>query len=143
MLIIAALVFFILVVAFILQQRIVNRGLRLAFWWTRFLPGTASKRVTAVVETAAQSSLTATLAGVVTSTLSFSALTSVSSSPSYSLAVAESQVTVTAFAESMDVTESTSTVLISMESVERTIDTSSPGGPAGETLSPSPQHDEL
>ena len=143
MLIIAALVFFILVVAFILQQRIVNRGLRLAFWWTRFLPGTASKRVTAVVETAAQSSLTATLAGVVTSTLSFSALTSVSSSPSYSLAVAESQVTVTAFAESMDVTESTSTVLISMESVERTIDTSSPGGPAGETLSPSPRHDEL
>ncbi|KAJ3555238.1 hypothetical protein NM688_g2692 [Phlebia brevispora] len=44
MLIIAALVFFILVVAFILQQRIVNRGLRLAFWWTRFVPISSGKR---------------------------------------------------------------------------------------------------
>lgn len=38
MLILAALVFFILVVLFIVQQRVVNRGLRVAFWWTRFLP---------------------------------------------------------------------------------------------------------
>jgi protein transport protein SEC20 len=37
-LIFAALAFFVLVVLFILKQRIVNRGLRIAFWWTRFLP---------------------------------------------------------------------------------------------------------
>jgi len=38
LLIFAALAFFTLVVLFILKQRIVDRGLRIAFWWTRFLP---------------------------------------------------------------------------------------------------------
>jgi len=37
-LIFAALAFFALVVLFILKQRLVDRGLRIAFWWTRFLP---------------------------------------------------------------------------------------------------------
>jgi protein transport protein SEC20 len=37
-LIFAALIFFALVFLFILKQRIVDRGLRIAFWWTRFLP---------------------------------------------------------------------------------------------------------
>ena len=38
LLIFTALIFFALVVLFILKQRIVDRGLRVAFWWTRFLP---------------------------------------------------------------------------------------------------------
>jgi protein transport protein SEC20 len=38
LLIFAGLAFFALVVLFILKQRIVDRGLRIAFWWTRFLP---------------------------------------------------------------------------------------------------------
>jgi protein transport protein SEC20 len=38
MLIFAGLAFFALVVLFILKQRLVDRGLRIAFWWTRFLP---------------------------------------------------------------------------------------------------------
>lgn len=38
LLIFACLAFFALVVLFILKQRIVDRGLRIAFWWTRFLP---------------------------------------------------------------------------------------------------------
>ena len=37
-LIFAALTFFFLVFLFILKQRIVDRGLRIAFWWTRFIP---------------------------------------------------------------------------------------------------------
>ncbi|KAJ7634790.1 Sec20-domain-containing protein, partial [Roridomyces roridus] len=37
-LIFAALFFFLLVVLFILKQRIFDRGMRLAFWWTRFVP---------------------------------------------------------------------------------------------------------
>jgi protein transport protein SEC20 len=37
-LIFASLAFFILVVLFILKQRVLDRGLRIAFWWTRFLP---------------------------------------------------------------------------------------------------------
>ena len=42
LLIMAALVFFILVVLFILKQRLVDRSIRIAFWWTRFIPSTRS-----------------------------------------------------------------------------------------------------
>lgn len=38
-LIISALVFFGLVVLFVLKQRVLDRGLRIAFWWTKFVPG--------------------------------------------------------------------------------------------------------
>jgi protein transport protein SEC20 len=38
LLIFAALAFFALIILFILKQRIVDRGLRIAFWWTRLLP---------------------------------------------------------------------------------------------------------
>ncbi|KAG9313560.1 Sec20-domain-containing protein [Chiua virens] len=38
-LIISALIFFVLVVLFVLKQRILDRGLRIAFWWTKFVPG--------------------------------------------------------------------------------------------------------
>jgi protein transport protein SEC20 len=38
LLIFAALTFFALVILFILKQRIVDRGLRIAFFWTRFFP---------------------------------------------------------------------------------------------------------
>lgn len=38
LLIFAVLAFFALVILFILKQRIVDRGLRIAFWWTRLLP---------------------------------------------------------------------------------------------------------
>jgi len=37
-LILSGLVFFFLVVLLILKQRIVDRGIRIAFWWTRFIP---------------------------------------------------------------------------------------------------------
>jgi len=37
-LILSGFFFFIMVVLFILKQRIVDRGIRLAFWWTRFVP---------------------------------------------------------------------------------------------------------
>lgn len=38
LLIISAFIFFLLVVLFILKQRFVDRGIRLMFWWTRFIP---------------------------------------------------------------------------------------------------------
>ncbi|KAM6503614.1 Sec20 domain containing protein [Amanita muscaria] len=38
MLIVSAFAFFLLVVLFIVKQRVIDRGLRIAFWWTRFLP---------------------------------------------------------------------------------------------------------
>lgn len=45
LLILAGLIFFLLVVAFILKQRLVDRSLRLAFWWTRFLPDFSSDEI--------------------------------------------------------------------------------------------------
>jgi protein transport protein SEC20 len=36
--ILSAFMFFILVVLFILKQRFIDRGLRIALWWTRFIP---------------------------------------------------------------------------------------------------------
>ena len=38
LLIIAGLVFFFLVVLFILKQRVIDRGIRIALFWTRFIP---------------------------------------------------------------------------------------------------------
>ncbi|KAH9899354.1 Sec20-domain-containing protein [Cubamyces lactineus] len=38
MLVLAGLIFFVLVVLFILKQRLVDRSIRIAFWWTRFIP---------------------------------------------------------------------------------------------------------
>ena len=38
LLIMAGLVFFFLVVLFILKQRVIDRGIRIALFWTRFIP---------------------------------------------------------------------------------------------------------
>lgn len=38
LLILSGFAFFILVVLFIVKQRIVDKGIRIAFWWTRFIP---------------------------------------------------------------------------------------------------------
>ncbi|KDQ58738.1 hypothetical protein JAAARDRAFT_57628 [Jaapia argillacea MUCL 33604] len=38
LLIISALVFFFVVTLFIVKQRVIDRGLRVALWWTRFIP---------------------------------------------------------------------------------------------------------
>jgi len=38
LLIIAGLVFFFLIILFILKQRVIDRGIRIALFWTRFIP---------------------------------------------------------------------------------------------------------
>ena len=38
LLILTAVAFFFLIVLFILKQRVVDKGIRIAFWWTRFIP---------------------------------------------------------------------------------------------------------
>jgi protein transport protein SEC20 len=66
MLILAAVLFFALVVLFVLKQRIVDRGFRLVFWWTRFLPNTSGpthERIAATATTAAEA--TTTLASMI------------------------------------------------------------------------------
>ncbi|PSR76588.1 hypothetical protein PHLCEN_2v8346 [Hermanssonia centrifuga] len=85
LLIIAALAFFLLVVLFILKQRIVDRGLKVAFWWTRFIPSRSSSaaNVADAMEkgSALTSSATAVISSVVTvaSTLIPSVATSITS----------------------------------------------------------------
>lgn len=49
LLIMAGLVFFSLVVLFILKQRVIDRGIRIALFWTRFIPRKA-KAVESVLE---------------------------------------------------------------------------------------------
>lgn len=49
LLIMAGLVFFVLVVLFILKQRVIDRGIRIALFWTRFIPQKA-KIVESVLE---------------------------------------------------------------------------------------------
>ena len=80
LLILAAVAFFFLIVLFILKQRVVDKGIRIAFWWTRFLPdfsgdgellsttivetGTVAATVTAATSSAASSFVTTTNAGL-------------------------------------------------------------------------------
>ncbi|KAJ7591479.1 Sec20-domain-containing protein [Mycena floridula] len=71
-LIIAGFGFFLLVVLFILKQRIVDRSIRMAFWWTRFIPDFSSdlellKEEKQVTLSQASSALSTTIA--VSSTL--------------------------------------------------------------------------
>lgn len=49
LLIMAGLVFFFLVVLFILKQRVIDRGIRIALFWTRFIPRN-NKAVGSVLE---------------------------------------------------------------------------------------------
>ncbi|PCH35279.1 Sec20-domain-containing protein [Wolfiporia cocos MD-104 SS10] len=70
MLILAGLAFFLLVIAFILKQRLVDRGIRLAFWWTRFLPDFSSDEALLKAEEEHAPVLVSTLTEVVPSIIS-------------------------------------------------------------------------
>ncbi|RDB29796.1 Protein transport protein sec20 [Hypsizygus marmoreus] len=71
-LIISAFVFFILVVLFIIQQRLLDRGLRMALWWTRFIPDFSDDAELLKMEkgSAVLSSTTSLLSAVAASSLS-------------------------------------------------------------------------
>lgn len=69
LLIAAGLAFFFLVVLFILKQRVIDRGIRIALFWTRFIPRKA-KAVESVLEranlkvTSTATSITTTMAAL-------------------------------------------------------------------------------
>lgn len=88
MLVLAGLAFFILVVAFILKQRIVDRGLRIAFWWTRFIPDfSGDERLLNMEEAKTVASVgTATVVSVAASASSAVAAAAAAASASSSLA---------------------------------------------------------
>ncbi len=63
MLIFAALLFFVLIVLFILKQRLVDRSLRIALFWTRFIPDFSGDEVLLAMEKG-EVSLSATASSV-------------------------------------------------------------------------------
>lgn len=69
MLISAGLIFFLLVVAFILKQRIFNKGIRLAFWWTRFLPSSSRHSTGSPAPTFSGDTQSASVDNVIMSTI--------------------------------------------------------------------------
>ncbi|KAJ7692336.1 Sec20-domain-containing protein [Mycena metata] len=70
----AALLFFILVVLFILKQRIFDRSVRIAFWWTRFVPNFGGEKVPAAATMA-----TSSVASAASSTTALSSAASAAS----------------------------------------------------------------
>jgi protein transport protein SEC20 len=70
LLIITGLAFFVLVVLFILKQRIVDRGLRIAFWWTRFFFETG--RVTSMSAISVSTAFASTFPTMVTLSSAYS-----------------------------------------------------------------------
>ncbi|KAK0435138.1 Sec20-domain-containing protein [Armillaria borealis] len=70
-LIISGLVFFTLVVLLILKQRLVDRGIRIAFWWTRFIPDFGGDEVLVSMEEGIKATtLVTTLVSAATSSVS-------------------------------------------------------------------------
>ncbi|KAI0763123.1 Sec20-domain-containing protein [Trametes elegans] len=65
LLVLAALAFFVLTMLFILKQRIIDQGLRMAFWWTRFVPDFRSDKSLLAMENG-EASLSETVSSVVT-----------------------------------------------------------------------------
>jgi len=118
-LIIAGLVFFFLVVLFILKQRIIDRGLRMALFWTRFIPrgsndlvlkmerGDLTTTVTSVASTvttvviAARGDLTSSVTSLVSS---LSSLTATSHDPAITATTVDETIfsTMTEFEQLMD-----------------------------------------
>ncbi|KAJ6538723.1 Sec20-domain-containing protein [Mycena sp. CBHHK59/15] len=69
-LIFSALFFFILVVLFILKQRIFDRGMRIAFWWTRYIPAFSGDAQLLSMEKGSATALSVTLASSAASAVS-------------------------------------------------------------------------
>jgi protein transport protein SEC20 len=63
----SAFMFFVLVILFILKQRFIDRGLRIALWWTRFILRPQQRDVMKVVEEGS-----AAISAAITSSLSSS-----------------------------------------------------------------------
>ncbi|KAJ7666256.1 Sec20-domain-containing protein [Mycena polygramma] len=79
-LIFAALFFFILVVLFILKQRVFDRSMRIAFWWTRFVPDFSGDAQLLSMEKGSATALSATSTLVASSATSAASVLA-SSSP--------------------------------------------------------------
>ncbi|KAK7044653.1 Sec20-domain-containing protein [Favolaschia claudopus] len=103
-LVFSALAFFLLVVLFILKQRIFDRGMRFAFWWTRFIPDFSGDDQLLSMEKGSATALSSTIATSVTSAASILA----SSSPVEPSVVSESTL-IEVVSDIIDVTDTSTT----------------------------------
>ncbi|KAL7277341.1 hypothetical protein ACG7TL_009199 [Trametes sanguinea] len=141
-LVLAGLLFFILVVLFILKQRIVDRGLRIALWWTRFVPDFGADEALLAMEKGETAGLSVSptptvtaVASTLVSTALAGASTVIASLASSASSVPSGEVDDTAPSESSPpITATSSVALVSSGS------TSSEVAPSPTA---SPQHDEL
>ncbi|KAL4249862.1 Sec20-domain-containing protein [Abortiporus biennis] len=85
LLILAALLFFILVVLFILKQRLVDRSLRIVLFWTRFIPSSSKAKLADAMEKGSASALNGVLTG--TSSILLSSVVSTASIATSSLSL--------------------------------------------------------
>jgi protein transport protein SEC20 len=122
-LILSGFFFFIMVVLFILKQRIVDRGIRLAFWWTRFIPSFSDDA--ALLRTAEKGMASAVVSA--TSSLSVIAVSLASSILPTATSLSSSSSIVLNSAPLMDISVTTSVVAQSAT-------TNSFTGPAQETV---------
>ncbi|KAJ7155482.1 Sec20-domain-containing protein [Mycena crocata] len=104
-LIFSALFFFILVVLFILKQRVFDRGMRIAFWWTRFVPDFSGDAQLLSMEKGSATLSTA----LVTSSLASAASILASSSPIATTQIPEPSTELFSDVSSVSVMEATDT----------------------------------
>ncbi|KAG6829708.1 hypothetical protein H0H92_003743 [Tricholoma furcatifolium] len=117
-LIISAFIFFLLVILFILKQRILDRSIRLAFWWTRFLPDFGGDTALVNMEKGVAPS-SATVISVVSSAIVASGTSLVSTIPTPLIPPAETGITVSeALASLNTLLETSSSIVPSPSSVE-------------------------
>jgi protein transport protein SEC20 len=121
---------FFLVTIFILKQRIFDRSMRLAFWWTRFLP--SGKPPISLPVSVASSSLSK-------STVASTAAASVTSLVSVAASIASSSLSPTA---SLDSEASTVSILESVVGLDTDTITDSIGNPTGSSDDASPLQTE-
>lgn len=154
-LILSAFCFFILVVLFILKQRIVDRGIRLAFWWTRFIPSfsddaellrRAEKGMASVVVEASSSlaSAATAVASLASSAMPVASLTASLSAAFFPTSVLDSSSSLATTAETLQSSPSSSVVLATADTSTPIPEETSQGSPVPEgTPSDTPIHVEL
>ncbi|KAI0642642.1 Sec20-domain-containing protein [Trametes meyenii] len=139
--ILAALAFFILVVLFILKQRLVDRGLRIALWWTHFVPDFSGDEALLAVgrgqgsAVATASSIVAT-ASTVLGSVSTAVASFASPAPSFDDAPPNDSARLEERTTSLQETLSPAAHSLPSDEPPSSSETSSPGATAG-------QHDEL
>jgi len=139
MLILSGFGFFLLVVLFIVKERLLDRGLRIAFWWTRFIPSFSDDEALLMSAEKGMASKVVQATSVVAS-LASSMIVPVASGLSSSLHTIEPSATTDPLQSALDPTE-TSVLESSTTKIVSSSDTASI--PREEASNDPPVHIEL